>query len=402
LTIVLFITSGLLASLSAQAPEGFTYQAIARDASGKLLANKSLTVRISILLGLPGSMKWEADYSVSTDVYGMFTIIIGELGSGTVNPNSVDFSEIDWGQGTYYLNVKILYKSNWLDMGTTQLLSVPYALYAKSAGSADNETDPVYSGWDKSYKDLSDLPDLTIYATKDMASQHIINLADPVNAKDAATKDYVDALKSQVQELQAEVGVKDIEGNAYKAVKIGDQVWMAENLKTKKFNDGIDIQNVTVNTDWGVLTTGAFCWYNNDAASYQNLYGALYNWHAVNTGKLCPQGWHVPSNAEWTTLTTFLGGESVAGGKLKEAGTAHWTTPNTGATNESGFSGLPGGARYYDGSFGGTGEIGFWWSYTEYSTIGAWGLGLLFEDANVNNGYDFKGNGGCVRCVRDN
>ncbi|MBI5010148.1 MAG: fibrobacter succinogenes major paralogous domain-containing protein, partial [Bacteroidia bacterium] len=137
--------------------------------------------------------------------------------------------------------------------------------------------------------------------------------------------------------------VSDIDGNVYQTVTIGTQVWMKENLKTTKLNDGIALPNVIDNAAWAALTTTGYCWYNNDATTYKSTYGALYNWYAVNTGKLCPIGWHVPSDDEWTLLTTFRGGYSVAGGKLKETGTLHWTSPNTGATNETGFTALPGG-----------------------------------------------------------
>jgi uncharacterized protein (TIGR02145 family) len=137
--------------------------------------------------------------------------------------------------------------------------------------------------------------------------------------------------------------VTDIDGNIYHTVTIGTQVWMVENLKTTKYRNGDPIPNVTGNA-WAALTTGAYCWYNNDAATYKATYGALYNWYAVaDSRNIAPTGWHVPTDAEWTTLTTFLGGESVAGGKLKETGTNHWTSPNTGATNETGFTALPGG-----------------------------------------------------------
>jgi len=158
----------------------------------------------------------------------------------------------------------------------------------------------------------------------------------------------------------------DRDGNVYTSVTIGTQTWMVENLKTTKYKDGTDIPLVTDDTEWANLNTPGYCWYNNDAATYKNSYGALYNWYAVSTGKLCPTGWHVPTDAEWTTLTTYLGGESVAGGKLKELGTTHWTTPNTGATNETGFAALPGGYIYYDGTFDFIGNIGGWWSATEY------------------------------------
>jgi len=110
-------------------------------------------------------------------------------------------------------------------------------------------------------------------------------------------------------------------GYNYKTVKIGSQWWFAENLQTTQYNDGTSISNVTDWFAWRTLTTDAYCWYNNDAATYRNLYGALYNWYAVKTGKLCPSGWHVPSNDEWTILSDYLGGGNVAGGKLKETGT---------------------------------------------------------------------------------
>ena len=194
--------------------------------------------------------------------------------------------------------------------------------------------------------------------------------------------------------------VKDIEGNIYKTVKIGYQVWMAENLKTTKYNDGSDISLVTDTVIWGEMTTSGYCWYNNDESTYKVTYGSLYNGFTVSSGLLCPTGWHVPTDAEWTTLTTFLGGESVAGGKLKEAGTAHWTTPNTGATNEYGFTALPGGTRSMDGTFYYIRESTYWWSSTEFNTNEAW--------ARYNNIDDYVGRyqfnkhyGNSVRCVKD-
>jgi len=124
--------------------------------------------------------------------------------------------------------------------------------------------------------------------------------------------------------------VTDIDGNVYDTVKIGTQIWIIENLKTTKYNDGTSIPMVTDSAAWINLTTPGYCWHKNTSASYKNTYGALYNWYAVNTGKLAPKGWHVPSDAEWTTLITYLGGDSIAGGKMKETGMSHWFSPNTG------------------------------------------------------------------------
>jgi uncharacterized protein (TIGR02145 family) len=122
---------------------------------------------------------------------------------------------------------------------------------------------------------------------------------------------------------------------------------------------------------WAALTTPGYCWYDNDSVSYKNRYGALYNGYAVITNKLCPSDWHVPSDEEWTKLTNYLGGEMYAGDRLKEIGTDYWVSPNTGATNESGFTALPGGFRYYDGLFHDFGFSGYWWTSTEYAATRA-------------------------------
>jgi uncharacterized protein (TIGR02145 family) len=194
--------------------------------------------------------------------------------------------------------------------------------------------------------------------------------------------------------------ITDIDGNTYKTVTIGTQTWMAENLKVTKYNDGIAIPNVTDNTAWRELTTGALCDYDN-TPSNSETYGKLYNWHAVNTGKLCPTGWHVPSDAEWTELTDYLGGTSDAGGKLKETGTTHWNSPNTGATNETGFTALPGGYRSYDGTFLNFGIYGYWWSATENLTSNAWGRTMSYRVSSVYRNSNDKELGFSVRCLRD-
>jgi uncharacterized protein (TIGR02145 family) len=158
--------------------------------------------------------------------------------------------------------------------------------------------------------------------------------------------------------------VTDIDGNTYNTVQIGTQVWMSENLKTSRYRNGGSIPYVVGNSDWQALTTGAWSNYNHDAAN-DPIYGKLYNWYTTLGDTLCPTGWGVPTDDEWTTLTTYLGGESVAGGKMKSVGTAYWNDPNTGATNESGFSVLPGGARNTDGSFFNIRFSAFFWSATE-------------------------------------
>ena len=191
--------------------------------------------------------------------------------------------------------------------------------------------------------------------------------------------------------------IYDSEGNKYRTIEIGTQTWMAENLRSTKLNDGTDIPFVPDVTLWSGLTTPGYCWFNNDSVGY----GALYNWYTVNTGKLCPEGWHVPEDDEWTLLTDYLGGKSVAGGKLRETGTSHWQSPNTGATNETGFTGLPAGYRNAAGGFNSFGSYAFWWSSTEWSSIGAWYRDVYYGYNSVDRSNSNKKSGANIRCLKD-
>jgi uncharacterized protein (TIGR02145 family) len=195
--------------------------------------------------------------------------------------------------------------------------------------------------------------------------------------------------------------VTDVDGNSYNTITIGTQTWMAENLKTTRLNDGTSIPLVTSSATWGTLTTPAYCWYNNDEASNKVTYGALYNWYTANTGKLCPSGWHIPSDAEWTTLTDLFGGLSVAGGKMKEAGTGHWISPNVGATNESGFTGLPAGYRDKTSGFLNIGTYALWWASTGINSTDSWGRGLYNLDATVYRYPYYTNHGFSVRCIKN-
>jgi uncharacterized protein (TIGR02145 family) len=194
--------------------------------------------------------------------------------------------------------------------------------------------------------------------------------------------------------------VTDIDGNIYRTVKIGNQWWMAENLKVTHYRNGDAIPNVTDNSTWGGLTTGAYCDYNNTAQIA--VYGRLYNWFAIDdSSTIAPTGWHVPSDSEWQILVDFLGGDSIAGGKMKETGTTHWNSPNTGATNESGFTALPGGTRNYAGGYGALRSVANLWSSTESGSGNALYLALRFDVLEAYHpSYDMR-SGFSVRCVRD-
>jgi uncharacterized protein (TIGR02145 family) len=197
--------------------------------------------------------------------------------------------------------------------------------------------------------------------------------------------------------------------DTYKTVTIGNQIWMAENLKTTLFNDGKPIPQVKGTAEWENLKTPAYCWYDNDRTTYRETYGALYNWYAVNTGKLCPTGWHVPSDAEWKTLTLFLGDsiswtKEVSGIKLKEAGNAHWAfNDSIASTNEYGFTALPGGTRTIYGVFFGIGYEGRWWSSTEdeYNKDDAKNREMRYEYGSVTEIQQYKQFGMSVRCIKD-
>lgn len=195
--------------------------------------------------------------------------------------------------------------------------------------------------------------------------------------------------------------VTDIDGNTYTTVTIGTQTWLGQNLNVSRYNNGDSIPNITNDTTWSNLTTGAYCDYNNIPGN-STIYGKLYNHYALTDPRnLCPIGWHVSTEDEWITLVAYLGGETVAGGKLKETGTTHWLYFNIGATNETGFTALPGGDRTYDGLFTKLGEVGTWWNSTAYPgtpnysmnwMIGNFG-GDIGEEGSINT-YGYS-----VRCV---
>lgn len=195
------------------------------------------------------------------------------------------------------------------------------------------------------------------------------------------------------------IQVTDIDGNKYNTVKIGTQLWMQENLKTTKYRDGTSIKYITDDTEWNKQTSGAYCWFYNDIGN-KNIYGAMYNYHAtVENINLCPTGWHVPTDVEWTTLTTFLGGEAVAGGKLKETGYDHWGSPNTGATNETGFTGRGGGHRY-DLGYEGESSSGYWWTSSEDGSLNAYYREMSMNSGDVLRSSCEKSRGKSVRCVQ--
>ena len=198
--------------------------------------------------------------------------------------------------------------------------------------------------------------------------------------------------------------ITDADGNVYTSVTIGKQEWMVQNLRTTKYADGTVISNVTGNTEWSNLSTGAWSHYNNDS-QYEATYGKLYNWYAVETGKLCPTGWHVPTDAEWTVLTDYLAvnGHSGEEGKALKA-TSGWNDYNGqlgNGTDDYGWLGLPGGSRYNGGYFYSIGDYSYWWSSSEYPTDRAWARNLASYGVNLDRDASTKIDGFSVRCLKD-
>jgi uncharacterized protein (TIGR02145 family) len=289
------------------------------------------------------------------------------------------YGDIDWSNGPYFLKREIdpLGGTNYLIIGTSQFLSVPYAMFANVADTVLNTPDTSLT---------NEIQELSVSTTGDTLY--------------LSSGNYVIIPGISINNPPV---IKDIDGNTYQTVWIGDQLWFAENLKTTHYNDGTPIPNVTDDTAWSALSTGARSYYGNDSTTNAPVYGALYNWYAEENGKLCPSGWHVPTDTEWTDLTDTLGGLSEAGGKLKEVGTVHWESPNTGTgvTDEVGFIALPGGRRLDSGAFSFIGDYGYWWSATSGSLYFSWFRYLSYDNASVTKNFSNKRYGFSVRCLRD-
>ncbi len=386
----------LIASIAifAQAPQGFNYQATVRNSAGALIVNQNVNFKFNIMLNSATSLPvFSETHMVPTDDVGQVNLVIGQ---GTASIGS--FTAISWGTGNYFLGIELNTGSGYVAMGTTQLLSVPYALYANSSGNAQAATPNLAS----------------VLAVNNGANNlQIKNLANPTDAQDAVTKSFSEAqLQAQVAQLQAQIDAL-IEATTAPMpnVSIGTQIWSNTNLDVTTYRDGTPIPQVTDPTAWANLTMGAWCYYNNDTANGA-IYGKLYNWYAVagihdndpNTSNkvLAPIGWHIPTNSELTTISTSLGGNLIAGGKMKTTGTSLWQSPNTGATNESGFSAIPYGFRHEDGSFMSIGFNYNLWSITEYDINKAYSRHLTYDNNGFITGLGlWKKRGFSVRCIRD-
>lgn len=395
----------------AQSPNSFKFQSMLRKPDGSALANQLIRVRISLLKsGISGQAVYTEVHISQSNTFGLINLNIGD---GLEKTGS--FTTVDWSADSYFIKVEIdeTGASNYTLSNITQLLSVPYSLYSNSAGYAQNagaidwakiQNKPMlFSGnyndltnkptlFSGSYNDLANKPNLFSGNYNDLTAKPTLfsgNYADLTNKPVVVSKQSYDASMSEIwaelNEILIEKGsFKDIrDGQYYTCVKIGDQIWMSENLN--------------------YYTPIGSYYYNNDSLTYAGTYGRLYQWATARTA--CPSGWHLPSNQDWETLFAFLGGNGAAGGKMKSTGTSLWKSPNDAATNSSLFTALPGGFRNTAGAFGQVTETAYFWS--NYITTGNSATNLFLS--HLHGGVSYVGNSGgldpaaslSVRCIRN-
>jgi len=366
LTFSFFIVLLVTANIFAQAPQAINYQAVVRDTNGTVISSQNIGLRISIISdSIAGTVVYAETHNATTNSLGLVNIAIG-----TGQVESGDFLSINWGSSSYFIKTEadVTGGSNYVLMGISQLLSVPYALHSSSLSLTD-ENGNNYT------------------VTVDTLGNLVANIITVWTCGDAVTDPR--------------------DGHIYNTVQIGSQCWMAENLaylpSVSPSSAGSETSPYYYVYDYQGTDVSAA-----KATSNYQTYGVLYNWTAAMNGEAssnsvpsgvqgaCPAGWHLPSDAEWTVLTDHLGGTSVAGGKMKETGTIHWYSPNTGATNSSGFTAFPAGGRYYNGSFYNLRFIALFWSSTEDNSSYAWSRSLYCSGANVGRDHSYKSNGGAV------
>jgi uncharacterized protein (TIGR02145 family) len=375
----------LSAILFAQAPALIPYQAIARNAAGEPLASSTLNARFTIHDGAAtGTSVWQELQTVNTSALGLFT---AQLGS------SVSLANVNWSNGAKFMQVELDLGNGFVDIGTQQLLSVPYALHAGSVHLDVSATGDTLFVGDGSFVIVPGISEAN-------------NTSNGGGGTTTGTTLHTCGAPNVHNPDLTYGTMTDQEGNLYKTIVIGTQEWMAENLNTSIYRNGDAIATGLDDPAWLTSTSGAWTYFSNDA-SYACPYGKLYNWYAcVDVRQLCPVGWHVPSDVEWMVLTNYLGGASVAGGKMKTTGTVEtftgiWYNPNAEATNNSGFSGAPGGGRYDYGQYTNIGENGYWWSSSEYDFFNSWGRILNNGIGGTLSYYFVKQSGFSVRCLRD-
>lgn len=390
--VISFIVLLMSCAIQAQVPHRFTYQAVIRNALNQTLANQTIGMRISLLQGsVTGTAVYVETHSIMSNANGQVNL---EVGGGTLISGSM--AGINWSTGAYFIKTEMdpIGGTNYSIVGTNRLQSVPYSLYATTSGNGVNNgtvnNQMLYwngSAW---------------VALNPGSNGQILTLCNGVLTWTTGGQCPSSVPCPPLNDFNPSItygSMIDQEGNIYKTVTIGTQVWMAENLRTGRYRNGERIPTITNDSIYAQLTTGSSCWYNNDSTTYHCNVGRIYSWYAVSdTRNLCPSGWHVPSDIDWTVLSNFLGGDAVAGNKMKS--TSGW--PNNGnGSNSSGFTGRPGGYRKYDGIFENPSSVGVWWSATAIASGGGWYRNLHPHDDKLWRSSNSERFGFSIRCLKD-
>ena len=373
-----FILSCLLCAamaMSAQVPALIPYQAIARDAAGQPLVSANINARFTMHDATPsGAVVWQEVQTVSTTPLGLFTVQLG---------SAVPLTTVNWASGSKFMQVEVDFGTGFTDVGTQQMLSVPFALYAGNGIERISEFgDTLFLGGGNYY---------------------IINGISQTNgANQSVANGRTSCGAPNVLNTSISYGeITDVEGNAYKTVNIAGVEWMAENLRTRHYANGDLIPLQPVQLNWFNTLEGAFSWYGGDSLNYACPYGGLYNHYAIeDTRGVCPAGWHVPADSDWNYLIAVAGGLS-AGAHIKSEGTLYWSPPNTAALNSTGFSALPSGMRHYTGTYWHIEEYAYYWSIDPLGETDASGCTVNFNSRNAGISGGNRNAGFAVRCIRD-
>ena len=364
--------------LRAQAPALIPYQAIARDAAGQPLASSTINALFTIHHGsATGIEVWQELQTVNTSALGLFTAHLG---------SSVPFTGVNWSVGAKFLQIELDLGNGFVDMGTQQMVSVPYALQAGSVRvHVSAEGDTLFIG-NNSFVIVPGVSEANQFSSG--STFHSCGIDDIHNP------------------LIQYGSMIDQDGNEYKTVVIGEQEWMAENLKASSYRNGDEIPTSLTDSLWNSTSQGAWCYYD-DNENNECPFGKLSNWYAaVDSRGICPVGWHVPSDEDWAILVDSLGSFTTVGVKLKttgnlEEGTGLWRSPNQNATNSTGFSGLPGGFRNRVSNWGAKDGYGYYWSASLNEEGNPLYRYLSFNNFLVYRYYSEVNTGFSVRCVRD-
>jgi uncharacterized protein (TIGR02145 family) len=382
--------------VKAQAPNNIPYQAVVRNTDGSPMASSSVTITLSIHnLTATGDVVYQETHSTTTNTQGLVSLSIG---SGT--PVTGNFAAINWGSGSKFLHVLMNAGSGVVDLGTQQMMSVPYALYAEDVNVRVSATgDTLFIG-----NNYSIVPGVS--AANPVSTSNYGSLLLPGNT--TCQNEYISVTGCGGQDSLLYYD------RYYSLTEIGGQCWFAENLATDKYSNGDNIPTGLINTQWLSTTAGAYAVYNNDMAN-DAIYGKLYNWYTtVDTRGVCPTGWHVPSDCEWMFLEGTLGLStaeqqmfgyrgSVEGGMLKKM--SGWSTPNVGASDLFGFGVIGAGVRWDEGGgiYGGVGEQAMFWSTTLFDGNYAWNRQLsnqLSKMYRYHVSYGLR-SGFSIRCVKN-